>query len=464
MRRTSLRATIAVALTSAAGALVCAPAWAAGDTVSGRYIVVLRDAVASPAATSAEQARRYGVRPAAVFASALKGYAAAIPADKLAAVRADPAVQFIAPERRFHIDRGVRSPSCATVAPTGPGQCLPTGVDRINGDRSSTRAGDGRAAAVNENVAVIDTGISPRHPDLNVAGGVDCSTGTPVDDPAHWGDQDTDGHGTFVAGIIGAKDNGIGVVGAAPGARLWAVATGVEITDASVLCSINWVTSTRRDSDPRNDIAVANMSLGANIGMPADDRCGLTDHDPVHVAICKSVAAGVAYVASAGNDATDLGNQIPASYREVLAVTAMADFDGRPGGVAAPICHGEDYGAELGIRDDVAAQVFSNFATRPSDAVHTIAAPGVCIDSTFPPDSYFFGSGTSFSAPHAAGTVALCLHTGACRGQTGRQIIDRVLLRTAAANLAAPAYGYIGDPLRPLAGRYYGFLVAEGVY
>ena len=65
------------------------------------------------------------------------------------------------------------------------------------------------------NVAVFDTGIDPRHPDLNVVGGVGCIAGE--------GFEDDHGHGTNVAGIIGAKDNGKGVVGVAPGARLWAV-------------------------------------------------------------------------------------------------------------------------------------------------------------------------------------------------------------------------------------------------
>ncbi len=70
------------------------------------------------------------------------------------------------------------------------------------------------SGAVNVDVAVIDTGISA-HPDLNVVGGVNCSTGKSYDDG--------NGHGSHVAGTIGAKDDSVGVVGVAPGARLWAV-------------------------------------------------------------------------------------------------------------------------------------------------------------------------------------------------------------------------------------------------
>jgi subtilisin family serine protease len=457
---------LSIVVVLAAGGVMCAGA-AAADTLAGSYIVVLQDGVASPAGAAADQARRYGLTRGAVFSSALKGYAAVVPAGELAALRADPAVRFVSPVSRFHTEPALRSATCSPAGGVNESsQCLPTGVDRIDSDVSSTRAGDGRGAVAGVNVAVLDTGIE-RHPDLNVAGGVDCSSGAPVSGPGAF--ADVFGHGTFVAGIIGAKDNGFGVVGVAPGVRLWSIhdvadETTGDASDVTVLCGINWATSTRTDANPRNDIAVVNMSEGAP--RPSDEHCGLTDQDAVHLAICRSVAAGVTYVASAGNDAADLGEQIPASYPEVLAVTAMADFNGRPGGGAPAICRGEDLGAEFDIRDDRAAEVFSNFATRPVDAIHTISAPGVCVDSTDPlgANGYGAGAGTSFSAPHVAGTVALCLSTGACRGRTGVQVAAQVLAHAAAANLAHPAFGYVGDPLRPLAGRFYGFLIDAGAY
>lgn len=71
------------------------------------------------------------------------------------------------------------------------------------------------------NVAVIDTGIDFQHPDLTVAGGVNC-TSSIFPTCLAGGDDDHD-HGTHVAGTIGALDNDQYVVGVAPGARLWAV-------------------------------------------------------------------------------------------------------------------------------------------------------------------------------------------------------------------------------------------------
>jgi len=63
-------------------------------------------------------------------------------------------------------------------------------------------------------IAVLDSGVGP-HPDLNVAGGVNCADGT--------GFEDIDGHGTLVAGFAAAIDNAFGAVGVAPGARIWSV-------------------------------------------------------------------------------------------------------------------------------------------------------------------------------------------------------------------------------------------------
>ena len=65
-------------------------------------------------------------------------------------------------------------------------------------------------------MAIIDTGIAPS-PELRIAGGFDCSS----NDPDAW--RDREGHGTHVAGTIGARDDRRGVVGVAPGARLWAI-------------------------------------------------------------------------------------------------------------------------------------------------------------------------------------------------------------------------------------------------
>jgi subtilisin len=225
-------------------------------------------------------------------------------------------------------------------------------------------------------VAVIDTGIA-RHPDLSIAGGVNCSTGRSYDDG--------NGHGTHVAGTIAAKDDGNGVVGVAPGARLWAV----RVLDnqgsgsfSSIICGIDWVTGRA------GLIEVANMSLG---GGGPESACG--GSDAMHNAICRSVRAGVTYVVAAGNEATDAKNSVPASYDEVITVSALADFNGQPGGGAAATCRADV--------DDTLAD-FSNYGKDVD-----LTAPGVCINSTWKGGGYNTISGTSMASPHAAGAAAL---------------------------------------------------------
>ncbi|MFD7609499.1 S8 family serine peptidase [Streptomyces sp. NPDC059828] len=350
------------------------------DQVPGRYIVTLKDAATQADATATvhaavTQASSMGARVRHVYRHALHGYAASMSASAAAAIAGDPLVQSVQPERR------VRALA----------QTVPTGVDRVEADLSPTAAIDGKDTRVNVDVAVIDTGVDANHPDLNVykAGAKNC-----------WIPQlpvlDMHGHGTHVAGIVGALDNNAGVVGVAPGARIWPVQVLNPLgmgTDADVICGIDYVTQ------HADQIDVVNMSLGG--GGSDDGQCGTVNNDAMHKAICASVAAGVTYVVAAANDHADAKNTTPAAYDEVITVSALADFDGKSGGLGKASCRTD--------RDDTFAD-FSNYG-----ADIDLIAPGVCIRSTFRNGGYAVLSGTSMAAPHVAGGAALykATHPGA---------------------------------------------------
>jgi subtilisin family serine protease len=225
-----------------------------------------------------------------------------------------------------------------------------------------------------------------------------------------------------------------------------------------VICGIDWVTATRTDADPANDILVANMSLGSQNKNADDGNCGRSNKDALHLAICNSVAAGVSYVAGAGNSSSDLKDFEPAAFDELLTATAMADYDGQPGASAPTGCPG------LGSDDSFAT--FSNFATLTADQRHTVAAPGVCVGSTELDGGYAINSGTSFASPFTTGTVAICLASGKkpCAGLTPSQIVQKITADAQAYNLNRRGYGFQGDPLRPVNGAYYGYLIRAGLY
>ena len=403
---------------------------AASASAAGDYVVVLKDKT-SPQRIAHKHDRRDGVQVKRIFSSALKGYSARLSGGQAKRLAADPSVAYVAP------DRPVKAAGKA-----GAGQTLPTGVDRIEGDLSGTLSGNGSGVVTAPAIAVLDSGSGP-HPDLNVVGGKKC-IGKDY--------KDGNGHGTHVAGSIAAKDDGAGVVGVAPGAPLYSVRVldaSVRGTTASLLCGIDWVT---KNADALG-IKVANLSL--EMAGSDDGNCGRTNDDPVHQAICASVASGVTYVVAAGNYSVDFAQTAPASYDEVLTVTAVSDTNGRPGG-NGPMPR------ECSADPDDSSADFSNFTTIGSpDAAHTIAAPGKCLNSTWKGGGYRLSSGTSMAAPHAAGSVALCIATGACAGMSPAAVIGK--LRNDAA--AQPAsYGFAGDPRAPIGERYFGHIVSAAGY
>jgi len=348
-------------------------------SAAGRFIVVTRDGKATDRVTA--RAGRLGIHADRTFRTAVHGYAASLDPSQLAELRADPDVEAVVPDEVISI----------------AGQVTPTGVRRINGKESRIAGIDGADQRVDADVAIVDTGIggttSHAHEDLNIAGGHSCSTSN----PNSWGDPN--GHGTHVAGIVGALDNGIGVVGAAPGVRLWSV----RILDSAgngliswYVCGLDWIAAQRDPVDPTRPLFEAvNMSV-AKKGTD-DHNCGLTSHDLLHQAICRLVASGVTVVAAAGNNGFSAANLKPASYDEVITVSALADTDGKPGGLGGPLC----YSWGTYDKDDT----FADFSNYGGDV--DLIAPGKCIWSTLPGNRYGYMSGTSMAAPLVTGAAAL---------------------------------------------------------
>ncbi len=401
------------------------------------YIVTLNNWVPDPEAVADSQVGTPQLIKQ-VYRHTLKGYTASLTTAQAASLSSDPRVDTVELDQEFHI-----------AADT---QIVTHSVERIGGPESSTVSGDGHGS-VRVNVAVLDTGIDASHPELHVAGGVNCDpqAGDPLTDPL--------GHGTMVSGLIGARDNRQGIVGVAPNARLWSVRVVGDKgrgPNSSIICGLDWAAGTHQDSDRSNNIAVANISLGG-LKKPSADTCASRHESAVLRATCGATAAGVTIVAAAGNGPVPIEDDKPAGYPDVLTATGMTDTDGQPGGLGSPPS------CLPGGADDT-PDSSSNFATTPTAEAHTVAAPAVCVTSTYPGGGYAVGTGTSFAAPLVSGTVALCIASGHCAGLTPMQIIAKITGDANAYAAANPENGFQGDPEHPIAGKYYGPLIRAALY
>jgi subtilisin len=338
---------------------------------------------------------RTGVSVDDVYSSALGGFSAQLTPSQSAAIAADPSVAAVMPDVAVSLEDVDDAGLGGTIRTTSnPSQRVQPGVRRIGARSPQLNALTANGFRIDADVAIIDTGIQPDHPDLNVVGGYNCTSR----DHTKWADND--GHGTHVAGIVGALDNRIGVTGVAPGVRLWSV----KVLDGTghgflswVVCGVDWVTAQRDKSNPsRPLIEVANMSLAFSGG--DDGNCGKDNNDTLHMAICRSVDRGTVYVAAAGNDSQNARHTRPASYDEVITVSAMADYDGRGGGRGYPA---ESCPYWSGEADDA----FTSFSNYGPDI--DLIAPGKCVLSTYIGSRYAWMSGTSMATPHVTGAVAV---------------------------------------------------------
>ncbi|WP_350252368.1 S8 family peptidase [Bacillus halotolerans] len=204
----------------------------------------------------------------------------------------------------------------------------------------------------NVKIAVIDSGISP-HDDLSISGGYSAVSYTSSY-------KDDNGHGTHVAGIIGAKHNGYGIDGIAPEAQIYAVKALDQNGSGDLqglLKGIDWSIA--------NGMDIVNMSLGTS-----------SDSQILHDAMDKAYEKGVLLVAASGNEGNGKPVNYPAAYSSVVAVSATNQHN------------------QLAAFSTTGNQV-------------EFSAPGTDITSTYLHQYYATGSGTSQATPHAAAMFAL---------------------------------------------------------
>lgn len=236
-------------------------------------------------------------------------------------------------------------------APAQPVQTLPWGINRIDAEKVwATTTAD------TVKVGIVDTGIDITHPDLkaNIKGGFNAIS-------TRKSYTDDNGHGSHVAGIVGALNNTVGAVGVGPNIDLYSIkvlgANGSGYL-SDIIDGLDWAIA--------NKLNVLNMSLGTTV-----------DSDLMHQAVVRAYDAGITVVAAAGNDYGAAVN-FPAAYPEVIAVSATD------------------------VNNNIAS--FSSAGPQVD-----IAAPGVSIYSTYKGASYATLSGTSMASPHVTGAAAILL-------------------------------------------------------
>lgn len=335
-----------LALTAVALLVLAVPVLAVSSPAPVRCIVVFEGDVANAGAVARIE-RLGGVKLKAL--PSINGAVVMLPSP--AAEKAVAGMTGVSHVERDLVVRALAKP-VKPPAPV-PAQILPWGIDRVNADVVwPTYTGDP------VKVAVVDTGIDVKHPDLidNLKGGVSAVgyTRSYADD---------NGHGTHVAGTVAAVDNTLGVVGVAHKADLYAV----KVLDrrgsgylSDIITGLDWSIA--------NEMHVVNMSLGTSSYSSLFDA-----------AVQRTIASGIVVVAAAGNSGVGFDTvNYPAKFAGVIAVSATDSAD-----------------------------KIASFSSR-GPAVD-LAAPGVSIYSTYYKSSYSTLSGTSMASPHVAGAAALVL-------------------------------------------------------
>lgn len=275
------------------GGIALVSAASASGAPDDQYIVTFADSVSDVPGLARGMTAQYGGAPLFTYTSAVRGFAARLPAQAVDALQRNPRIASIEP------DQMVEMGSVQAGAPWG--------LDRIDQrllplDASYSFSSNGGGV----NAYIIDTGIRGSHVDFEgrVSGGY-----TAIADGK--GTSDCNGHGTHVAGTVGGARFGV-----AKGVKLYAVrvagCTGSGATSA-LLSGLDWVAKNRVLP------AVANISLEGALS------------PTLNAAVQAVINAGVVVVVAAGNDAGNACNYSPGSTPSAVTVGASASFDAMSG-------------------------------------------------------------------------------------------------------------------------------------
>ncbi len=326
----------------------------------------------------------------------IRAISADVPEEAIDTIAKSPGVEYVENDEKVfaHIPIG----TCQETQVLK--QTVPWGINRIGSRLVNAVGNTGKGVKV----GILDTGIDYNHEDLkgNYRGGYNFVDNN--NDP-----MDMNGHGTHVAGIIGAEDNDIGIVGVAPQVQIYSVkvltfdSTG---STSDIVSGLEW--------SVENGMQVINMSLGSE-----DDSISVSR------AIDNTYNAGVLVISAAGNSGNAAGNgdniDYPSRYNSVVSVGAIDKKDNRAR--------------------------FSSTGPRLE-----LSAPGVDILSSLNGNKYGSMSGTSMACPHVTGVAALIIANEP--GITNERV--RIRMQSTAQN---PSNGSSGFKIK----NWYGYGLVDAV-
>ncbi len=313
---------------------------------TGEYIIVTKDGnVESLLAETGIEALNYG--KGNNLAAIAKGFTAKLNATQLAALRNDSRIDYIEEDRIVY---PAMSDGISTTIKTT--QQISWGVKKIGG------AGNG----VGKTAWIIDSGIDPNHSDLNVDKTRSKSFLASTQGADYKSYADAFGHGTQVAGIIGAKNNGYGTVGVAAGATL----VSLRVMDARGAALVSKITA-----------ALNHVAYYGKAGDVVNLSIGFGASSTVDAAVQKVAAKGIFVAIASGNSNADAKNYSPARVNgtNIYTVSSMNN-----------------------------SNVFISGANFGATTVD-YAAPGTNIATTAKGGGYVLFGGTSSAAPHMAGVL-----------------------------------------------------------